>query len=197
MVRRPIDTRTAGGCGDDGYTLSELMVVIGLLGIVLAIAWNMNNFVTTVSQSNEREAYFSSEVRTPLMYIDKLLMQNSAIEGGSTEYRLSFLTDQNLDDVRERTVVEVSGSELQLTTWEITGSMTSIQPPIRSMRLSDHNANLDLGEPLFTYLDSEDETITVSDEFAGNARSITTNIVVDYQGHVFRDAIRTYLRNRD
>ncbi len=181
---------------DDGFTLSELLVVIVLLGLVLGIAWNVNYYVTKVANDASREASFSAEVRTPLAYIDKLLMQNSLIESDSTAYRLSFLTDVDLDDVLERTVVEVVGEEMTLTRWTVDGSRVNNVPAIQTMTLSDHNANIAQGIPLFTYFDVDGDPITDQSQYSSNTRGVETVIVVDYEDEIFQDSRYTYFRNR-
>lgn len=179
------------------------MVVVLLMGMVLAVAWNVNHLVLTVNRQNEREAYLSHEVRTPLMFIDKLIMQNSEIEGTSTDNRISFFTDANLDDVRERNVIEVVGNELRLTTWNTTGSKANIEPPTRETVLSTNNANLDplLGGPLFTYLEYDSsgnlQAITDQGEYAGDTRCVRTTIIAVVDGEAMSDSRLTYLRNRD
>lgn len=182
---------------EDGYTLAELLVVIGLIGVVLAVAWNVNTLVGRASDFNEREAWLSSEVRTPLMFIDKLLMQNSAIEGTSGEYMISFFTDVDLDDVRERNVVKVEGNVLTLTSWKVDGANNNVGSPIREHVFSTHNANKASGVPLFTYLDGDGKKIEDPDKWAGSSRSIRTTIVADYQGQTLSDSRQTFLRNRD
>jgi len=182
---------------DDGLSLTELLVALVLLGMVLAIAWNLNSYMNKVNTDNEREAYVSGEVRTPLMVIDKLVMQNSLIEGGSDAYQLSFITDVNLDDVRERTVITVTGTELRRTTWNITGSGANIEPAVIDTVLSRNNANSAQDEPLFTYLDSSGDIITDTDLISSQARSVVTNILVDYDGTIYHDSRETHLRNRE
>ena len=182
---------------DDGYSLSELLVVIALMGMVLAIAYNVNYFVSRASAQNVREARFGTEVRSPLMYIDKLLMQNNQIEGVSGDDMISFFTDIDLDDVRERNVIRVDGSTLTLNRWNVSGTNANIGGPIQTLTFSTNNANLAQGVPLFTYIDSDGVTITNPDDYAGSARSIRTTIVVDYDGHVFSDSRQTFLRNRE
>lgn len=195
VIRR---LRTHSAADDSGYSLSELLVVIALMGFVLAVAYNLNFFVSKASAQNEREAWFGSEVRTPLMYIDKLLMQNTEIEGSvSTPYSISFFTDVNLDDVRERNIIKSEGGVLTLTSWNVNGLKQNVGAPIRSSVLSRSNANEVRGEALFTYLDSLGTPITDSTKYGGTTRSIRTTIVVDYDGHIFSDSRQTFLRNRN
>lgn len=187
---------------DGGYTLTELMVVIALMGVVLALAWNVNQYITHVNRMNEREALLGTEIRTPLMYIDKLLMQNSEIEGCSTEYRISFFTDVNADDVKERNVIEATADgALVATSWNVDGSNNNVGAPIRVMRLSEENVNVALDEPLFTYMSYDDDgnpvVITDQSKFAGNARSVVTTIHAIWGDQTLTDTRESFLRNRE
>ncbi len=188
--------------GDGGYTLPELLVVIALMGVVLALAWNVNQYITHVNRANEREALLGAEIRTPLMYIDKLLMQNSQIEGGSTPYRISFFTDVNADDVKERNVIEAAADgTLVATTWNVDGANNNVGAPTRVMRLSSENVNVALGEPLFTYMSYDDDgnpvVITDQSKFAGNARSVVTTIHATWGDQTLSDTRESFLRNRE
>lgn len=181
---------------DEGFSLAELLVVIALMGMVLAVAYNVNALVSRASAQNEREAWFGAEVRTPLAYFDKLLMQNAEIEGVSGDYMISFFTDVDLDDVRERNVIQAENGVLSLTRWHVSGANVNVGAPIQSITFSTNNANEAEGVPLFTYLDTEGVVIADPDNYAGSARSIRTTIVVDYDGEVFSDSRVSFLRNR-
>lgn len=194
MLKRMFDRMAQS---EDGYSLAELLVVVGLMGVVLAVAWNVNFFINRASAQNEREAWFGAEIRTPLMQFDKLLMQNGQIEGVSGDYSISFFTDVDLDDVKERNVIKAQGGTLSMTSWVVNGANQNVGAPIRDVVFSTHNANQDEGVPLFTYYDRDGAAITSSDEYAGSARSVRTTIVVDYDGQVFSDSRLTFLRNRD
>ena len=182
---------------DSGLSLTELIVSIGLLAMVLAVAWNLQAYMTKVNAANEREAYLSSEVGTPLMLIDKLVMQNSVIEGGCSANRISFLTDMNLDDVRERTVISVDPDTgvIRRTTWEIDGAGDETML-LHDAVLSEHSINDSSSHPLFVYLDSEGQVITNTDNIASSTRSVLTTIFVDYSGTLYSDSRETHLRNR-
>ncbi len=187
---------------DCGYSLAELLVVMALMGVILMLTWNVNRYITTVNQSNEREAYLGTEIRTPLMYIDKLLIQNGEIEGGSTQYRISFFTDVNADDVKERNVIEAtSGGTLVATSWNVDGSNNNVGAPIRVMSLSDKNANFALGQPLFTYVAYDDDgnpvVITEVSQIAGNTRSVITTIHATWGDQTLSDTRESFLRNRE
>jgi len=182
---------------DDGFSLTELLVVTVLMGLVLSLAWNFNQLVSRASAQSERETWLSAEVRTPMMYIDKLLMQNAQIEPVSGDYSISFFTDVNLDDVRERNVIKVENGELTLTRWNVDGTNTNIGAPIQATTLSRNNVNVSEGQPLFTYLDSEGVVITNPDAYAGSARSIRTTIVAEHNGKTLDDSRETFLRNRN
>lgn len=195
MVSRPRNTALRQHLvADEGLSLAELLVSIALLGMVLAIAWNLHAYMSRVNADNAREAYVTSEVRTPLMAVDKLLMQNSLIEGTSNENYISFLTDTNLDNIRERTVVQIDGGELRLTRWTINGSGVNSTVLVDEI-LSTTNANSS-DAPLFTYLDSDGNPITDAGDISSHARSVITNIIVDYDGTLYSGSRETHLRNR-
>jgi prepilin-type N-terminal cleavage/methylation domain-containing protein len=92
-----------------GFTLSELIVVMGLLGVVLAVVYGSMFAMVQASRASDRQARFTNEVSSPLLAIDKVIVQNSSIEQASP-YRIVVLTDRDLNNKMERTTIEATTS---------------------------------------------------------------------------------------
>jgi hypothetical protein len=69
---------------------------MGLLTVVIGVVYGSMFAMVQASRASDRQARFTNEVASPLLVIDKVLVQNSAIEQASP-YRLVVLTDRDLE----------------------------------------------------------------------------------------------------
>ncbi len=179
---------------DAGFTLSELIVVVGLLGMVLGIAYAGFSVAASGSRMSDRQAYLSREVGAPLEFADRVLTQAFDFDTsypGLNPNRFAFYTDQDSDGNRERYVIEVVGTRLLVTSEEEGGGR-----PRRQVVWSEHNANLAAGEPLFRYYDMHGTQITSMGDLPGNAKRIVMTIVTEHDGTRLKDGREMFLRNR-
>jgi len=186
---------------DRGYSLTELLVVIGLMGVVLSAAYAIFQVTSNGSKQSDREAYIASEIGAPLGIAERVLMQNAGLYNGyvsafnrsvtPTSYLVAFRTDQDSDSHWEMHLIEATadGRLVMMRREDVDA------PQMRTFAWSDHNHNQAAGVPLLTYFDSYDDTITVSSDYA-SARRIRVTIVTEYDGVQFSDSRDILFRNR-
>ncbi len=93
---------------DRGFTLTELLVVMSLLGMVLTVAYAALQLTFQSGDIQRRNAFVSTSITEPLQLMDVVISQNLSIDSGSGDYLLSVLTDQNADNAKERHVYQAT-----------------------------------------------------------------------------------------
>ena len=187
--------RLTGARSDEGFTLTELVVVLILMGFVLSVAWATFSLVNSGSNQSNREAVFSDEVGAPLDFAERVLSQQfdfDATTPGCGPYRCAFYTDRDNDGNRERYVFAASANG-KLTV----SSMEEVDSPSGSTGVwSDRNANVTAGQPLFEYLDYQGNPIIAASDIYASARSVNVTIVAEFGDEQIVDTRRVYFRNR-
>jgi prepilin-type N-terminal cleavage/methylation domain-containing protein len=180
---------------DEGFTLTELVVVLMLMGFVLSVAWATFNVVNNGSAQSNREAVFSDEVGAPLDFAERLLSQQFDLDAttpGCGPYRCAFYTDRDNDGNRERYVVTANASG----EFVVSFSEEVDSPTVYTGVWSDRNANVNAATPLFVYRDYNETTITAAADVYANARSVDVTIVAEFGDRQIQDTRRVYFRNR-
>ena len=180
---------------DEGFTLTELLVVLLLMGFVLSVAWSTLHLVNNGSNMSNREAVFSDEVGAPLDFAERLLSQQFDLDAttpGCGPYRCAFYTDRDNDGNRERYVVtaNVEGEFVVSSSEEVDS------PSVYTGVWSDRNANVSAGQPLFEYLDYQGNPITTASDIYTSARSVNVTIVAEFGDEQIVDTRRVHFRNR-
>ncbi|MHB8706189.1 MAG: type IV pilus modification PilV family protein, partial [Coriobacteriia bacterium] len=161
---------------DGGFTLSEVIVSLGLLGVILGVTWLGFSVTHAGSKTSDRESWFSREVGAPLEQAEVVLMQQYGIDNtypGVTPYRIKVSTDRDNDDNREDwQLVATTDHRLVVTTAEFTQTSGVYDSAPRTFALSTHNYNLQAGVPLFRFYDEFGAEITSMGDVSGNASSM-------------------------
>ncbi len=184
MCRRP---------AEDGFTLTELIVVMGMLGMILAVAYAGFNVAANGSDLSNQQSMMSREIGAPLEFADRVLTQTFEFDTeypGITPYRCAFYVDQDNDGFRERYVIEVSGSRL-LVTSEEEGARAR-----NRVAWSESNVNIAEAEPLFRYYDAVGAEISDMTEVEEDVKSVLITIAVGYDDKILQDSRTIFLRNR-
>lgn len=193
--------RTCRRCADDsGFTLSEVVVSLGLLGVILGISWLGFSVSHQGSKASDRESWFSREVGAPLEQAEVVLMQQYRIDNtypGVTPYRIKVDADRDNDNNREEwELVATSDHRLLVTTAEYTQVGGVYERPPRTYALSTHNYNLQAAVPLLRFYDEYGVEITSMGDVSGNASSVVITIVTEYDGKQFSDSRTVTFRNQ-
>jgi len=176
---------------DDGYTLSELIAVIGLLGIIMGVAYGGMHIAMSGTAFSDEQALVSEEIAAPLDLVDQVFTQSLGFDvsyPGVQQNRVAVFTDQNADGVQERWQFEVSGTQL-LVTRGTAASGTSEQSV-----WSESNANIAAGVPLFRYYGPDGEITDMSD-VANDATHVEVTLMVSYRDATLSDSRTVFIRN--
>lgn len=180
---------------DAGFSLTELLIVIGLLSVVLAGAYALLQVASDSANLSNRRSVASQEVGFPLDYLSKLLMQNLNIEAAAPN-SITFLTDSDGNGVGERNIVTVAGSRLHLTRWRLNSAQVNTVK-FFDKNLSDKNTNIARGRGLLRYYDRDRVQITNMGAVASDARSAVLTVSVTIDGEVTEESVSILFRNRD
>lgn len=181
---------------DEGFTLVELVIVLGLLLFVISAAWNVYSLAARGSDVSNRQAFEARELGAPLDAFERILSQCQdfvTTVPGSTPYRVHVRADMDDDQVSEDYIIEATAAgDLVMQSREGTGVY-------RTGIWSDHNVNVQRGAPLFRYFDSSGDEITgvnLNENVWTYAYSIEITIVAEHGDEPVRSTRRVLLRNR-
>jgi len=148
---------------DSGFSLSELIIVLGLLSMVLMGAWGGMFYVTKSNSVSTAQGNAAHDFSDPMEEMSRMIMQNLSIESAN-DYRIEVWTDRNMDGAPEKDAFyATTDNKLVYETW----GYTSDRHTITSHHLwvmSANNYNQAKGTPLFTYYQRN---------LAGNLEAIT------------------------
>jgi len=190
---------TPGPKRDSGFTLTELMVVLSLLGVILFISYGALYAVFRANEVAQRHATVANEVSAPLHVIEKVLTQATYVEEAAP-YRITVLTDSDNDNVAERHVIEaLADGTLRHRTW-LTDSMRQNTTLIFDAQWSENNANQQRVVPLVHYYGDVDENGLVellsSPVNPADVCYVHVNIAVEVDEQPYQDSRSAWMRNR-
>jgi len=81
---------------DAGFTLTELLVYVSLLGVVLAAAYAGMFAIQKAANVSESQSRFTTAFADPMEQMSRIIMQATKIQAVSP-YRIEVWTDRNLD----------------------------------------------------------------------------------------------------
>lgn len=184
---------------DDGFTLSELVAALGLLGIILAATWAGFQASHNYSRLSDRQGWFAREVSSPLLQIERVLQQQYLIDTtypGVTAYRIKVSTDADSDGNREEwTIQALSDRRLAITNSEVRQDGSYERAP-STYAWSTQNYNVQTNTPLFQFYDKSGNLITNMGDVPARATRVVVTIVTVYDGRQFSDSRTVLFRNR-
>ncbi|TLM80337.1 MAG: prepilin-type N-terminal cleavage/methylation domain-containing protein [Actinobacteria bacterium] len=185
---------------DSGFTLTELIVALGLLLIVLGMAYLGLQVVYKSSQVSEIQSVQAREIGATLTFLEEIASQNLSIEA-PTAYSVQFLTDRNNDDIRERHIISANADKTVVDQIWLVNNLGQNTTLRSTYTWSRNNANRALGVPLFHYYRSATTTsaaveITNMADVPAKAGKLVIDMRVNYQGKALRDTREVMFRNR-
>lgn len=179
---------------DGGFTLSELLVVVGLLGFVVGSAYALFHLAQVGTEESAAQAWTSREIGQPLENMERMFTQQAPPMVSSERYVCEIKTDQDRDNHYEYHRFEATtDGRLVETVYEQVDN-----PTPRVAEWSLHNVNRTTSTPMFTYYDIEGTDITdrAAVYIQQYAASVTIEIVTDHNGEQYSDSRRIFFRNR-
>lgn len=201
-MRRPTSLRS--GDREAGFTLTELLVVMGLMGLILGTAYMFSYTVRVGQAQAEREAKLARAVGVPLLTMERLLVQNSAIDPlySPSGTQVTILTDQDSDDVLEQHTISVSRDPftgegfVDLVSYRVDAAGVRIGAPTRNGHIGYSNANIRDSLPLFRYYDKDGVEITDYGAVSHLARSMVIELRISIDGVSETQSDTVHFRNR-
>lgn len=180
---------------DAGFTLTELIVVIGLLGIVVGGAYALFYLARSGTEMSDRQAWTSREIGKPLEHMERMFSQRVSSLVSSDRYICEFRTDQDRDNLHEFHRFEATtDGRLVERVYEQPNTVTTARTAV----WSSHNVNRASGTRLFTYYNIDNVDISAEPPLyiQQYAASVEIEIVTEYDGKRYSDSRRVYFRNR-
>lgn len=181
---------------DDGYTLTELLVVMALLGLIVSAAFALLGLVNKGTAQSSREAWMSREIGFPLEHLERLLTQQAPPMITVGPYVCELRTDQDRDNHYEvhRFEATTDGRLVQTTTEQV----DSPTPRVTVWSTSNVNRDPDFGQPLFVYYDADGKDMTGETDIRIKQYEMSVRITVaaEHDGKVVTDSRHVYFRNR-
>lgn len=176
---------------DDGFSLTELITVTVLLGVVLSISYGAMVAVYRGTGVSERQATMSREAAAPLSAMEEIISQAISVDTANA-YTTSVQTDRDNDGVHERHIFTAnSDGTLTQVTW-LTNDSRVNTTQIGNVTWSSNNRNVARTQPLIYYYDRSRARTTDP----AQVRYVDMNLVVEVDGREYRDTRSVLLRNR-
>lgn len=184
---------------DRGFSLSEMMIVLGLMSFVLMGAWGGMYFVTKSNEVSTQQGTAAHDFGDPMEEMSLMIMQNLSIKSAAPN-RLEVWTDRDMNGAPELDAFYVTNDKkLVFEKWGYTSDRATVTSHNRWV-MSDHNANIAQGVPLFTYYDNTGAVIPEADlatRAPAYAVRVHAGIVVDTGNGTFGRTSRDIaFRNR-
>ena len=169
---------------DDGVSLTELMIVVALLGFILAAAWGLQYAANKAVNVNTSLATGASALGDPVEFMSRIIMQaRSVVTAGTDGNTLTVKTERKLGTgIYEKNYFHIDTSKPATLTWNWYNYNSSTNATVASgtyARTLGTTSSYPSGVPLFTYYgmkgDSADQTLTPPGDLGtngGNLRSV-------------------------
>ncbi|MDZ4063162.1 MAG: prepilin-type N-terminal cleavage/methylation domain-containing protein [Coriobacteriia bacterium] len=176
---------------DRGFSLTELITVTVLLGVVLSISYGAMVAVYRGTDVSERQATISRESAAPLGAMEEIISQAISVDTANA-YTMTVLTDRDNDKVIERHIFTADfKSTLTQVTW-LTNASRVNTTRIGNVTWSRNNRNVARTQPLMYYYDRN----RARTNDPAQVRYVDMNLVVEVDGREYRDTRSVLLRNR-
>jgi prepilin-type N-terminal cleavage/methylation domain-containing protein len=191
---------------DEGFSLTEMLVVIVLMGIVLSATYAVFTLMARARENQERDAYVASAIITPLQSMTVVLSQNTRIDPppASGEYQLSCYSDQNADGNMEKHVYSVVNGNLQDVVYS-TDSNLNATGIVKRIDFGTARANpvaqntnsqaLPATIPMFVYYSRDASGSVVQTTSPSGATEVLVQLRSRYDGRDYRDSRHVMFRN--
>jgi prepilin-type N-terminal cleavage/methylation domain-containing protein len=188
---------------DSGFSLSELIIVLGLLSMVLMGAWGGMFYVTKSNSVSTAQGNAAHDFSDPMEEMSRMIMQNLSIKAADP-YRIDVWTDRNMDGAPELDAFyATTDNKLVYETWGYTSDRLTVTSH-HLWVMSANNYNKTTNTPLFTYYKKDSSgnlvTIGVSDVAAtapSNAVRVRVQLKIDMGSGVTAADVRDIVfRNR-
>jgi len=181
-----------------GFSLSELLVVLGLMGAVLAVAWAGLFGIRQSDRIASSQGDAATAFGDPMEEMSKILMQNTSVRTTSSN-RIEVWTDRDLNGMPElNAFYPTSDGTLVWEWWQYNTARTAFTAH-RTWVMSEVNANLAQGVPLFTYYVKNGSALSGAD-IASKGPSDTVyvkvRLTIDLDGRTETDVREVSFRTR-
>ncbi|MDP2182439.1 MAG: prepilin-type N-terminal cleavage/methylation domain-containing protein [Actinomycetota bacterium] len=178
---------------DRGFSLTELITVTVLLGVVLAISYGAMIAVYRGTDVSDRQATISREAAAPLGAMEEIISQAISVDTANA-YTMTVLTDRDNNKVIERHIFTANADgTLTQVTW-LTNASRVNTTRIGDVTWSRNNRNVARTQPLFYYWDGQKPRARTTDP--AQVGYVDMNLVVEVDGREYRDTRSVLLRNR-
>lgn len=144
---------------DEGFSLPEVIIALGLLGVVLMISFAALFAIQRSSRVATAQGQYASAFADPMEEMSRMLMQNTSIDSADAN-RIQVWTDRDLNGQPELNAFYVNSSgELVWEEWFYNSGRSAFWKHNRWV-MDNRNANLSAGTPLFRYYDRNKTEIT-------------------------------------
>lgn len=182
--------------GDAGFTMTELIVVLGLMGFVLAAIYAASSALIQSANVSEAQSIFARDSGEPMRLIARNLMQAIQLENTAPQ-SLTFRTDRKMDGTGQRVIIAATGSFVSYKEWDINSQFVNkTVSPRLDLEYSPSSVNIASNVPLFQYLDAQGKAITNMEVAPSATRSVVMTLALRAAGSDFETSQTVYLRNR-
>lgn len=183
---------------DSGFSLSELLVVLGLMGAVLAVAWAGLFGIRASDEIASQEGQAATAFADPLEQMSRILMQNTSVRSTDNN-RVEVWTDRDLDGLPELNAFYANADGQVVHEWWLYNTARTAVTQHRTWVMAENNANVSSGTPLFTYVDADGVELSGTDiaqKGPSDTVFVRVRMTVDINGRTETDVREILFRTR-